>query len=52
MGHKHQISLILDTTSKKPDIILLALKSQFFDYDCDKRKLENSKKLLKNIISL
>ena len=47
MGHKHQISLISDTTGKELDIISLPLKSQFSNFDCNKRKFENSKKLFK-----
>ena len=38
MGHKYQISLISDSTGETLDRIFLALKSQFLDFDCEKKE--------------
>ena len=38
MGHKHQIKLISDSTGETLDRIFLALKSQFSNFDCDKKE--------------
>jgi len=38
MGHKHQISLISDSTGETLDRIFLALKSQFSNFEYEKKK--------------
>jgi regulator of PEP synthase PpsR (kinase-PPPase family) len=38
MGHKYQISLISDSTGETLDRIFLALKSQFSDFNCEKKE--------------
>ena len=38
MGHKYQISLISDSTGETLDRIFLALKSQFSDFDYEKKE--------------
>jgi len=38
MGHKHQIKLISDSTGETLDRIFLALKSQFSNFDCEKKE--------------
>ena len=38
MGHKYQISLVSDSTGETLDRIFLALKSQFSDFDYEKRE--------------
>ena len=43
MGHKYQINLISDSTGQTLDRILSALKSQFLNFDCEKKeKNENN----------
>ena len=38
MGHKYQIILISDSTGETLDRIFLALKSQFSNFDCEKKE--------------
>ena len=38
MRHKYQISLISDSTGETLDRIFQALKSQFSDFDCEKKE--------------
>ena len=38
MGHKYQISLISDSTGETLDRLFLALKSQFENFDCEKKE--------------
>tara|TARA_B100000780_G_C21039685_1_gene417149 strand:+ start:275 stop:1102 length:828 start_codon:yes stop_codon:yes gene_type:complete len=38
MGHKHQVTLISDSTGETLDRIFLALKSQFSDFECEKKE--------------
>ena len=38
MGHKYQISLISDSTGETLDRIFLALKSQFSEFDYEKKE--------------
>jgi len=38
MGHKYQINLISDSTGETLDRIFLALKSQFSNFDCEKKE--------------
>jgi len=38
MGHKYQINLISDSTGETLDRIFLALKSQFLNFDCEKKE--------------
>jgi len=38
MGHKYQISLISDSTGETLDRIFLALKSQFSNFDYEKKE--------------
>ena len=38
MGHKYQICLISDSTGETLDRIFLALKSQFSNFECDKKE--------------
>ena len=38
MGHKHQIKLISDSTGETLDRIFLALKSQFSNFDYEKKE--------------
>mgnify|MGYP006091548781 CR=1 FL=1 len=38
MGHKYQIYLISDSTGETLDRIFLALKSQFSNFECDKKE--------------
>jgi regulator of PEP synthase PpsR (kinase-PPPase family) len=37
MGHKHQISLISDFTGETPDKTFFVLKSQFSNFNYEKR---------------
>ena len=38
MGHKYQVSLISDSTGETLDRIFLALKSQFSNFDYEKKE--------------
>jgi regulator of PEP synthase PpsR (kinase-PPPase family) len=38
MGHKYQINLISDSTGETLDRMFLALKSQFSNFDCEKKE--------------
>ncbi len=38
MGHKYQISLISDSTGETLDRIFDALKSQFLNFNCEKKE--------------
>ena len=38
MRHKYQINLISDSTGETLDRIFLALKSQFLNFDCEKKE--------------
>ena len=53
MGHKYQISLISDSTGETLDRIFLALKSQFSDFECEKKEyvFVRTEKQIDNIIS-
>ena len=53
MRHKYQISLISDSTGETLDRIFLALKSQFSDFECEKKEyvFVRTEKQIDNIIS-
>ena len=38
MRHKYQINLISDSTGETLDRIFLAIKSQFSNFDCEKKE--------------